>query len=341
MVTYDHTISVVIPTYNRLSFLKECLESLSNQTWPRSHYEIIIVDDGSRNGTADYVQSFQERPNAPKVVYIRQSNRGPAAARNTGVKRAKGDIIAFIDDDCIASYNWLESITGVFREKSDVSACGTPAYSTEDIHSNNLKPHESKYLKFEYAPLSLISTNNCAIYKDVFDKIGGFDESFSLTGGEDPDLIYTLLARGYEVFQTSEMIVYHYPKIAAKTVARQSFIFGFTDCFVLKKHFPHQFIIELFFLKVFKMHRFYYFKNNSVAGCLRMDVLKIILAGIIIAYISLKMALLLFYALICAVLISGRNLRDILKSAKYFLISDLFYLLGHLKGSFKAKIFYF
>jgi Glycosyl transferase family 2 len=84
--------SVVIPTYNRLPLLKEALESLWRQTF--TDYEVIVVDDGSTDGTADFARSLGER-----ITFVEQTNRGPGAARNLAVEHAKGDYLAFLDSD--------------------------------------------------------------------------------------------------------------------------------------------------------------------------------------------------------------------------------------------------
>src|SRR5450830_1529256 len=84
--------SIVIPTYNRMKFLQQALDSV----WAQTHddYEIIVVDDGSTDGTKDYLASLDGR-----VKTVRQSNSGPAAARNLGVRQAKGEYVAFLDSD--------------------------------------------------------------------------------------------------------------------------------------------------------------------------------------------------------------------------------------------------
>src|SRR5262245_34837999 len=84
--------SVVIPTYNRLDFLKQTLSSVWNQTF--ADYEVIVVDDGSNDGTHDYLLDLDN-----KVQVVRQANSGPGAARNCGVRKARGDYIAFLDSD--------------------------------------------------------------------------------------------------------------------------------------------------------------------------------------------------------------------------------------------------
>ena len=95
MVT-DIQVSVIIPTYNRADFLREAIDSVRAQTY--TNFEIIVVDDGSTDGTQELVTSLY-----PDVRYLRQENSGPAAARNNGINNAAGEVIAFLDSDDI----WL------------------------------------------------------------------------------------------------------------------------------------------------------------------------------------------------------------------------------------------
>ena len=94
-------VSVVVPVFNGEKTIKQCIESLLQQKFSGS-YEIITVDDGSRDRTAEIVKRFA------KVKYVFQENAGPAKARNNGAKNAQGEIILFIDSDCVAKSNSLK-----------------------------------------------------------------------------------------------------------------------------------------------------------------------------------------------------------------------------------------
>src|SRR4030065_572228 len=85
-------VSVVIPCYNNISYLRECLDSVLNQTL--TDYEVILIDDGSTDGTSEIIQSY-----LPRIKYLRQPNQGPAAARNAGIEAASGECIAFPEAD--------------------------------------------------------------------------------------------------------------------------------------------------------------------------------------------------------------------------------------------------
>ena len=92
-------ISVIIPTYNRKDILIKCLNALNKQTLSHTAYEVIVVDDGSNDGTEDAIKNLQL---ACKFTYLRQENKGPGAAKNLGIKHATGELLLFINDDIIA-----------------------------------------------------------------------------------------------------------------------------------------------------------------------------------------------------------------------------------------------
>ena len=100
-------LSVIIPTYNRVEIVPKCIESLEAQSLDKSEFEVIIVDDGSTDRTGDVVSGIQA---STKMVihYIFQENKGPAGARNTGIKRAKGEVIWITGDDYVSDPQCLK-----------------------------------------------------------------------------------------------------------------------------------------------------------------------------------------------------------------------------------------
>ena len=113
------SISVVIITRNRAAWLGEALESLTQQSRPPD--EVVVVDNASTDKTAEVVASFTPRLN---VKYTLESKRGIPFARNAGIGRASGDIIAFLDDDCIAHADWLRSLEKPFLRDPHIGAVG-------------------------------------------------------------------------------------------------------------------------------------------------------------------------------------------------------------------------
>ena len=111
MTTDLCTFTMVIPTYNRVFQLSNCLVSLAQLNYPKDRYEVIVVDDQSKETPEPLITAFC---NQMDITLIVQPHRGPAAARNAGSGKAKGDYIAFIDDDCIASPDWLLELAKAF-----------------------------------------------------------------------------------------------------------------------------------------------------------------------------------------------------------------------------------
>lgn len=102
-------VSVIVPTYNRSELLRDCLRSVAALDGDRSLLEVIVVDDGSRMPCEPVVREAME---GMRVRYLRQENSGPAAACNTGASCAGGQYLAFLDDDCRLSRDWLQSLGG-------------------------------------------------------------------------------------------------------------------------------------------------------------------------------------------------------------------------------------
>ncbi|MCS6911591.1 MAG: glycosyltransferase family 2 protein, partial [Anaerolineales bacterium] len=122
--------SVVIPTYNRQATLRRCLTALLAQTYPA--HEIIVVDDGSTDGTAEMMTR-----DFPIVRFFRQKNAGPASARNRGIREASGDVIAFTDDDCLPPADWLERLADGYRRHPDVAGVGGYLDAPDEVLADN------------------------------------------------------------------------------------------------------------------------------------------------------------------------------------------------------------
>jgi glycosyltransferase involved in cell wall biosynthesis len=113
------TISVLIVTRNRAEWLRDTLDSVTRQSRPPD--EVIVVDNASTDHTRDVVSSFADRLN---VTYVHEPTRGIPHARNAAVRCATGDIVAFVDDDCVADENWLRHIEVAFLRDPNIGAVG-------------------------------------------------------------------------------------------------------------------------------------------------------------------------------------------------------------------------
>ena len=175
-------VSVIIPTYNRGRVVGEAVDSVLAQAY--SNYELIVVDDGSTDNTASILKAYGRR-----IHVLRQQNRGVSAARNTGIRSAAGDLIAFLDSDDL----WLPSKLGhqvaFFQQHPDAVACQTEeTWIRNGVRVNPGKRHRKPSgMIFEPSlELCLVSPSAVMIRRSLFDRVGLFDES--LPACEDYDL---------------------------------------------------------------------------------------------------------------------------------------------------------
>jgi glycosyltransferase involved in cell wall biosynthesis len=216
--------SVIIPTYNRLSQLKLTLQSIFNQDL--DDYEVIVVDDGSTDGADHYLKSLA----TPKLKLICQNNKGPAAARNAGIKHSQGKYIAFTDDDCTVPVNWLRSFRNIFEtNKADIIGGAVKNSNKKNIYSEvsqHITNFFVEYLNQEGKASPFLTSNNIAYRADVLKKVGGFDERFRKAGGEERALNWKILCAGGKSIYISEIIIEHNHEMDLSGFVRQQLNYG-------------------------------------------------------------------------------------------------------------------
>jgi cellulose synthase/poly-beta-1,6-N-acetylglucosamine synthase-like glycosyltransferase len=189
-------VSVVIVSRDRCSLFRRALSAALSQNLAREDYEVIAVDDGSSDGTAEMVAALAKKH--PNLRYFSQGKKGPASGRNLGIRKAKAGIIAFTDNDAAAEPDWLTSIIRPFRDKSVLGTEG------------KIIPPKEKRL-FHAAPECLhgnrFMTCNMAFRKNALEKAGLFDEGM-VFWREDADLSFRVLRQGRIVF-VPEAVVRH------------------------------------------------------------------------------------------------------------------------------------
>lgn len=215
--------SVIIPTYNRCQQLQATLKSISNQSF--KDFEIIVVNDGSTDDTASYLNSIQEN----NFNVIHQINRGPAAARNAGIKIAKGDFIVFTDDDCIVPENWLSDFDRVFSESNADVVAGFVQNASRSVFSaisQYIINYSVAYLYRKHTNTSFFTSNNIAYRKDVLQSMGGFDERFKNAGGEERLLNFKLVLSGKKIIFNPETKIKHFHKLDFLSFIKQFYNYG-------------------------------------------------------------------------------------------------------------------
>jgi GT2 family glycosyltransferase len=203
------------------------LYALTRLDYPRDRFEVIVVDDGSAVPLDTVVAPFQKQLD---LAFLQQAHAGPATARNTGAGRARGEILAFTDDDCIPVSNWLLALTTRFAMETDHALGGRTLNALPD----NLYATATHLL---LAYLSTVShadpdrswffpSNNLALPADRFRAIGGFDPAFRFAAGEDRDLCDRWLQHGYQMTYAPEALVYHACTLTLCSFWRQHFTYG-------------------------------------------------------------------------------------------------------------------
>ena len=212
-------VSIVIPTYNRRPILEKCLYSLENQKLNNKikEYEIIIVDDGSTDGTTLWIED--NISDLPHVVLYKQKHGGPALGRNLGVMKAKNEIIIFIDSDLIVRDDFIQRHVEKLELawKKNNKKCFT--YGSV-INTSNFENPEQEKFKITDISFAYFATGNVAISRELILKAGLFDTSFSLYGWEDLELGERLKNLGTKLIKCPEAIGFHWhPKFTCEQIS--------------------------------------------------------------------------------------------------------------------------
>lgn len=218
-------LSVVIPTYNRKEELSRCLAGFEYLKASRFSYEIIVVDDGGAVSVGDELgHQFTSLP----IRWLRQVNQGPATARNSGAKAARGKFVAFIDDDCLPDPEWLVMLF----ENLVAQPSGLIGGESVNGLPNNLFSEASQQLvRFLYAYFEgkngrFFTSNNFALSRHLFLQIGGFDESMPLAAGEDREFCRRWLEAGLMMLFEPKAKVYHFHALSLRSFWQQHFNYG-------------------------------------------------------------------------------------------------------------------
>jgi glycosyltransferase involved in cell wall biosynthesis len=252
-------VSIVVPTYNREEPLKSCINSLLIQNYPKNNYEIIIVDDASSDGTEKLVKDFIRKDK--KIRYFKQNeNKGSYAARNIGIKNAKGEIIGFTDDDCIADKNWIREAVELFDKNKDISGIQGTTKPFQDVRTKYWF-HKLDYIEVN-KPSRQHPTCNMFYKRKIILNAGLFDERFR--NGGDEELAWRLKEKGYNIIFSNKGIVYH----QVRKIAYMDFIFKKMKFHSIFKKPLSFYYYPLFYKKHPKLRKKFLFlnfiNNNSI-----------------------------------------------------------------------------
>ena len=191
-------VSVVIPVFNGKDTLNECLGSVLNQTY--DNYEIIVVDNNSTDKTASIIRKFQKNDGRVKYIFEKERKRG--AARNTGERNAKGEIILMTDSDCIAPKNWIMKMTKLIVQDGFDAVQGLEENVGKDFWSEQCHLRfMAKYGLLKQARgieiLGKVDTKNFAIKKDVLKSVGFTSRDYF--SGNDTELSIKLSQKDFKM----------------------------------------------------------------------------------------------------------------------------------------------
>ena len=203
--------SIVIPTYNRLPILQKALRSLEIQTFDSNlvaNYEIIVVDDGSTDGTIEWLNNTMAE--LPHLKIYEQSHKGASAARNLGVEQAIGDTIIFIDSDIVVTPSFLQChATALMQEQKLLGNDKIFTYGAVINTANFEEPTSEPYKVLDFSN-AYFATTNVAIAKHWLVDVGLFDLGFDLYGWEDLELGVRLKNCGIKMVKCPEAMGYHW-----------------------------------------------------------------------------------------------------------------------------------
>jgi mycofactocin system glycosyltransferase len=234
-LSQEPRVSVIVPVHNRPAEIQACLETLLQVDYPPERMEILVVDDASTDRTPEVVAGF------PVTLIRLPENRQAPFCRNLGARRAGGEILAFIDSDCLASSSWLRELVPLFQDRS-LAAVGGKVEAYDDgkgldryeqvmssLNGGDWPRRSSGEEPFFYVP-----SCNFLIRRESFLSVGGFQEDLQV--GEDVDLCWRLQDRGHPVEYRPFGIVYHRHRNRMKDFCSRRFDYGTSEPWLQCRH---------------------------------------------------------------------------------------------------------
>jgi GT2 family glycosyltransferase len=217
--------SIVVPTRGRPEQLRECLDALAALDYPADLYEVVVVDDGGDSPLEAAVGPFRDRI---PLSLLRREHGGPAAARNAGAARARGSLLAFTDDDCRPSPQWLRRLAEHHVLEPDVALGG---HTVNALHRNPFSAASQLIINAGYGwnnydprNARFFTTNNLAVPASAFRELGGLDVRFRTS--EDRDFCDRWVASGRRMHYVADALVHHAHALTLRGFCRQHFSYG-------------------------------------------------------------------------------------------------------------------
>lgn len=234
-------LTVIVPTHNRRELLGRALRGLLEQTASPESYEIVVVDDGSTDDTGAVVEGV----GAPeeRLRYFRQENKGPAAARNLGVREARGEIVLFTGDDCLPDNRLIEEHVRAHGAAGDVGVLGHVTWHPE-LKITPFMAFLEEGAQFGFRKIEdpedvtpwHFYTANCSVGKHWVEEVGGFDEDFRYAAFEDVELAYRMQKRGLRIVYRPAARTYHHHETTLERYLVRQRLSGRSAALFYRKH---------------------------------------------------------------------------------------------------------
>ncbi|MBX3237428.1 MAG: glycosyltransferase family 2 protein [Nitrospiraceae bacterium] len=204
------SVSLVIALYNQLGYTRQCIDSIKRHS--PADVELILVDNGSTDGTADYLRTVDA------TTILNPTNLGCAKAWNQGIMASRGLVVGILNNDILVTPGWLEALLAFMDKEKLGIACpaareGLLDYDLPEYAKTFTKACAEAVRRELYAPCMLIR-------REVFDRIGLFDEGFEYGGCEDTDFLWRTTAAGFLTAMTGSALIHHFSKVTQDAVAR-------------------------------------------------------------------------------------------------------------------------
>ena len=217
-------LSVIICTYNREKYIGNLLESITKNTLKKSEYEILLIDNNCTDNTESVCQLFAKQHSEICFRYLHEQEQGLSAARNKGIREAKGDILVYVDDDALVDEWYLETFADFFNNNPNIFAAGGPIIPLYETQEPKWMTRYTKELLCGYLYFGDKETmfprgrypggGNAAYRSEVFQKIGFFNTELgrkgnSLMGAEEKDIFDKMQTLGMQFYYLPQAILHH------------------------------------------------------------------------------------------------------------------------------------
>ena len=227
-------VSIVVPVRNGAETIGRCIESLLNDPYPDDRREILVVDNGSTDDTAEIARRYPIR-------LLAEPEPGLSRARNRGIEESRGEIVAFTDADCCVCTGWLRELIAGFEDDGVAAVTAEvvpfPPTTAAERYSARRKPSVVGWQEGQAEPWFCFM--NTAVRRDAFDSVGLFDPSFAGIGCEDIDFAWRFADAGLRVRRQTRPVVFHRQRITSLGLFRQNLRNGRGWALLHRRH-PHR-----------------------------------------------------------------------------------------------------